>query len=100
EPAITPPVVPEAAASAAPPSPYEVSDLGGGALATFDSTVGYIDNAIPSNLFRLRVDAAYRANRATRAEFFYARGAPFGPGLPKPETSDDYQEIIGYLEGL
>lgn len=97
-----PPAVPEAAAPPAPasPSPYEVGDLGGGALSTFDSTVGYIDNAIPSNLFRLRVDAAYRANRTTRAEFLYARGAPAGPGLPLTEVSDDYQEILAYLEGL
>jgi hypothetical protein len=80
-------------------TPYDVGDLGGETLSTFDSAVGYIDNAIPSNVLRLRVDAAYRDNRATRAEFFYARGAPFGPGLPKPESNDDYQEISAYLEG-
>jgi hypothetical protein len=80
-------------------TPYDVGDLGGETLSTFDSAVGYIDNAIPSNVVRLRVDAAYRNNRATRAEFFYARGAPFGPGLPRPESTDDYQEISAYLEG-
>jgi hypothetical protein len=85
---------------AAPASPYEVSDLGGGALSTFDSTVGYIDNPVPGNFLRLRVDAAWGNNRATRAEFFYARGAPFGPGLPLPETNDDFQEIMAYAEGL
>jgi hypothetical protein len=63
-----------------------------------DSNVGYIDSAIPANVFRLRFDAAYDNNRPSRAEFFYARGAPFGPGLPNPETSVDYQDISAYLE--
>jgi hypothetical protein len=79
-------------------TPYS-ADLGGGQLSSFDSAVGYIDNAIPSNMVRLRVDAAWNNNRATRAEFFYARGAPLGPGLPLPERSIDYQEIMNYLEG-
>ena len=63
-----------------------------------DSPVGYIDGAIPGNQFRLRFDAAYHNERPTRAEFFYARGAPLGPGLPKKETSVDYQDITAYLE--
>ena len=63
-----------------------------------DSTVGYIDAAIPGDLFRLRFDAAYDFTRATRAEFFYARAHPLGPGLPRPEPSVDYQELSAYLE--
>ena len=63
-----------------------------------DSNVGYIDSAIPANTARLRFDAAYGNNRPTRAEFFYARGAPLGPGLRIPETSVDYQDISAYLE--
>jgi hypothetical protein len=63
-----------------------------------DSNVGYIDSAIPANTFRLRYDTAYGNNRPSRAEVFYARGAPFGPGLPVPETSVDYQDISAYLE--
>jgi hypothetical protein len=74
-------------------------DLSAGELSTFDSSVGYIDSAIPTNLFRLRVDAAYDSNRPTRAEFFYARGQPLGPGLPRPEIRVDYQEIMAYAEG-
>src|SRR5262245_52202485 len=35
------------------------TDMGGEGLSTFDSAVGYIDNAIPSNLLRLRFDAAW-----------------------------------------
>jgi hypothetical protein len=63
-----------------------------------DTNVGYIDSAIPATQFRLRSDIAYGNDRPTRAEFFYARGAPLGPGLPVPETSVDYQDISSYLE--
>ena len=47
---------------------------GGETLAMFDSSVGYIDTAIPGNVFRLRFDTAYNNNRPNRAEFFYAKG--------------------------
>lgn len=63
-----------------------------------DSQVGYIDSAIPGNIFRLRYDDAYNARRPTRAEFIYARTAPQGPGLPLPEPSIDFQEATAYLE--
>jgi hypothetical protein len=62
------------------------------------SSVGYIDSAPVQNLFRLRVDAAYDNRRPTRAEFFWPKGRPNGPGLPLPETNVDYQEITAYLE--
>lgn len=62
------------------------------------STVGYIDSALPMSLFRLRFDAAYDFTRATRAEFFYARPHPLGPGLPRPEPRIDYQDLSAYLE--
>lgn len=64
----------------------------------FDSSVGYIDSAIPGNVIRLRFDTAYNNNRPNRAEFFYAKGAPTGPGLPLPEVSVDYQTIESYME--
>lgn len=64
-----------------------------------DSSVGYIDDAVPGTQVRMRVDSLYGANRPTRAEFFYAQGAPTGgPGLPKAETQVDFQEIRTYLE--
>src|SRR5436309_3057453 len=63
-----------------------------------DSSVGYIDSAIPGNVFRFRFDAAYTDRRPTRAEFFYSKGAPAGPGLPGPEPRVDYQELSAYLE--
>jgi hypothetical protein len=62
---------------------------------------GYIDNAIPKTMFRLRFDAAYNDNRPDRAEFFYAKCGCNGansPGPPLSETSVDYQEISAYLE--
>jgi hypothetical protein len=92
------PLPPMAEASPMPMSSDFTPDLGGESLSTFDSSVGYIDSAIPANIFRLRVDAAYGANRATRAEFIYAQGAP-GPGLPLPELNDDYQDVMAYAEG-
>jgi len=63
-----------------------------------DSSVGYIDSAIPGDVFRFRFDAAYNDRRPTRAEFFYPKGAPLGPGLPQPESRVDFQELSAYLE--
>ncbi len=63
-----------------------------------DSKGGYIDNAIPGNLFRLRFDSAYDLNRPSRAEFFYAKAGPGQRGLPLVETRVDYQEISAYGE--
>ena len=37
------------------------------------STVGYVDSAIPTNLFRLRVDAGFDDNTPDLAEFFYSQ---------------------------
>jgi hypothetical protein len=62
-----------------------------------DSSVGYIDSAVPFTHFRLRYDSAFHFTRPTRAEFFYPKGRP-GPGLPQPETSVDYQEATAYFE--
>jgi len=66
-----------------------------------ESSVGYIDSAIPDNQVRFRFDAAFHANRPDRAEFIYARpGGLGGPGLPLPEPSVDFQEISAYVETL
>ena len=93
-----PPAPTPAPTSLLPPSDFS-PDMGGMGLSTIDSSVGYIDSAIPSNVLRIRFDAAYDSNRPTRAEMFYARGAPIGPGLPRPELKVDYQEITAYAEG-
>lgn len=69
---------------------------GGGIVGS--SSVGYIDGAIPMSQFRLRYDAADDVNRPNRAEFFWARGRPAGPGVPLPERSVNYQEASVYGE--
>ncbi len=61
----------------------------------------YIDNAIVTNMFRYRFDAAYNNPFPDRAEFFYAQCGCFGPGAPGPllpETNVDYQEMTPYFE--
>lgn len=63
-----------------------------------DSSVGYIDPAIPGDILRLRFDAAYDNFQPSRAEFFYPRSGPAGPGPRFPETSVDYQEVSLYAE--
>jgi len=63
-----------------------------------DSNVGYIDPAIPADLFRFRYDAAYDNIRPTRAEFFWSPGEPFGRGPDIPERRVDYQDLLFYYE--
>ncbi len=65
-----------------------------------DSRSGYVDPAIPGNVLRLRYDSAYRNNQPTRGEYFYARNAPEGPGLPLDERKVDYQDLSLYVERL
>jgi hypothetical protein len=86
--------------------PERFAALGGETVALAESSVGYIDSAIPFSHFRLRVDAAYRDNRPDRAEFFYGKCGcfktagtdPQAPGPPLQETRVDYQDISSYLE--
>jgi hypothetical protein len=63
-----------------------------------DSSVGYIDPAIPADVFRLRFDAANNDRRPTRAEFFYPKGGPSGPGLPEPQPRVNFEDLSAYLE--
>jgi hypothetical protein len=80
--------------------PARAAAQGTGGPVIVDSSVGYIDPAIPGNQFRMRFDAAFNNNVPNRAEFFWAKGQPLGPGVPHPETKVDFQEVTGYLEGL
>jgi hypothetical protein len=76
---------------------------------------GYIDNAIPQTMFRLRFDAGFDINRPDRAEFFYGEwkelsfhphgvqggGVFFDPKARGPEQLPgrlDYQEVSSYFE--
>ncbi len=63
-----------------------------------DSNVGYLDSALIGDQFRFRYDTSYDLNRPSRAEFFWPRGGPSGPGPARPETSVDYQDLSAYLE--
>jgi hypothetical protein len=88
--------IPPAPAPAQAPSvdPLAFGATGGGeTFAAASSAVGYIDPALPISQVRLRTDAAYDDNRPERAEFFYMNG-----GLPKNETSVNYQEVSTYIE--
>jgi hypothetical protein len=60
--------------------------------------LGYIDLATPINQVRLRADYGYDFRAPTRAEFFYPRSRPLGPGLPEPERAVDFQDYTLYLE--
>jgi hypothetical protein len=65
-----------------------------------DSTVGYIDGAIPGNVLRFRFDSSYHNNQPSRGEFFYARSRPLGPGLPTGDAVKNDQEYQLYGEHL
>ena len=71
----------------------------GDSASSFDSAVGYIDDAVPSNMVRFRFDDAFHDNRPSRAEYFYAKGGPNGPGFKDFVGILDYQEISAYAEG-
>jgi hypothetical protein len=74
-----------------PPPPEEE-------LTARPTGVGYIDWAVPLDQVRLRADFGSDFRVPTRAEFFYPRSKPFGPGLPQPERSVDFQDQTLYLE--
>lgn len=59
---------------------------------------GYIENAIPRSMVRVRFDSAYGNNRPDRGNFFYAKCGCFFPqrdalGPPRVERNVDYQEL-------
>jgi hypothetical protein len=80
-----------------------------------ETTVGYLDNAVPQNMLRLRYDAGFDMNRPDRAAYFYATWAelkyhPHGVqnggvffdsqarGPVELPARVDYQEPSAYLE--
>lgn len=81
----------------------DVGDRGAGAdVGPTTGLGGYIENAMPNSMIRLRFDSAYNNNRPDRGEFFYAKSAILGtpnargPGLR--ERSIDYQELTTTAE--
>jgi hypothetical protein len=63
-----------------------------------ESSVGYIDSAIPKNTVRLRYDSGFDDNRPERAEFFYPQKFDPVTGPAKTETKVDFRELTAYLE--
>jgi hypothetical protein len=93
-----PPAVPAPAPATVPiltPPPPPPPDTG---LTVRDASLGYIDPATPADQLRLRGDFGYDFRVPTRAEFFYAKPRPLGPGLPEPERAVDFQDYTLYLE--
>ena len=69
-----------------------------GQISVGDSGVGYIDNAIPGNQFRLRSDYVWESNKPNRAEFQWAWPPPLGNGPALDESGVNYQRLATYLE--
>jgi hypothetical protein len=63
-----------------------------------DSSVGYIDPAIPADILRFRYDTTFNNRQPARAELFYPQAGASAPGLPRPEISVDFQEFSLYCE--
>jgi len=74
------------------------SQFGSGGPTTADTSVGYIDSAVPLSLLRLRFDAADRDRRPDRADFFWPGGTTSTLGPPLPERQVNWQEFTTYLE--
>jgi hypothetical protein len=63
-----------------------------------DSSVGYIDPAMPADIIRFRYDTTFNNRQPARAELFYPQAGASAPGLPRPEISVDFQEFSLYCE--
>ena len=50
----------------------QIGATGGGEVAVLDAPNGYIDDAIPHNMFRVRYDRGINMNQPDRGEYFYA----------------------------
>jgi hypothetical protein len=87
-----------------PPAPPSLEGLGRGAdVGPLVGLNGYIENAAPVTMARIRFDSGYNNNRPDRGEFFYAKCGCFRPqpgsnGVRLPEKNIDYQELSAYGE--
>ena len=71
--------------------PAPEADPGIAVTATY---VGFIDSAVPRNLFGLRFDSTFNNRQPTRAEYYH----PGATGFPFVETRVDYSELTTYAE--
>ena len=102
-PGMTPPGTTDPNQPPAAPRPPELGDLSAGAdIGPSVGLGGYIDNAAPVTMARIRFESAYDNNRPDRGEFFYAKCGcfmtPDAHGVPQPEKNIDYQELSAYAE--
>lgn len=86
-----------------PPAPDFGALTGGAGVGPTVGLNGYIENAAPTTMVRLRFDAGYGNNRPDRGELFYAKCGCFRPqqganGPPLPERNIDYQELTESVE--
>ena len=64
-----------------------------------DSYVGFIEGAVPRNLFTIRFEGGYNNTQPTRAEYFHPKGGlPNSGGFPLIETKIDYLDFTTYAE--
>jgi hypothetical protein len=117
QPAAPSPAEEETSAISSPESAF--ASLGAGAgvgeLVAFAAPGGYLDNAIPMTMMRLRYDFGFGVNRPDRAEYFYAawrelsfhphaitgKGIIFDQNARGPEqlpANLNYQQFSTYME--
>lgn len=74
-----------------PPAPDPVPDN--------ESSVAFLDSALPRNTIRTRFDATFYNRTPTMAEFYQPKGGlPFTPGPPIPERNIHMMELNTYAE--
>lgn len=69
-----------------------------GSVPLYESSVAFIDSALPLTNFRVRYDANRKAQRINRAEYLWAMPQPIGRGLPIDETRMHEQRSTAYFE--
>src|SRR5580765_5905446 len=65
----------------------------------YESSVSFIDSALPMSQVKMIIDCNYDFRRPTRAEYLLPKsGVPGSPGWWTPERRVDYQELRCYIE--
>jgi hypothetical protein len=98
----TPGLMPPTSTPSPAPAPSGLDLVSGADAGPSVGLGGYIDNALPVTMFRLRYDSSYGNNRPDRGEFFYAKCGCFNTrdahGPPLPERNVDSQDLYSYME--
>jgi hypothetical protein len=65
----------------------------------YESSVSFIDSAIPMTQVKLLVDCNYGDRVPTRDAYLFPKsGLPGSPGWQTPETNVDWQRLVSYIE--